>query len=179
MALRRITLATDTLRDFIALTPAKQKILVFLLSNRNMRDRPTRPTHYFSYQDIVEETEFKETTVRLSIASLAKEGWITRLNQRKTSTPTGKEETQFKWCLTKVIEELDQAFQDEAEAEAEVAAQAHLDNLDVNDLFLHNEKLWRPGGILGWQTRKKHSLNGDWADTALAPDAVIDFFAKT
>lgn len=179
MALKRITFATDTLQDFIALTPAKQKILIFLLSNRSMRDRPARPTRYFSYQDIVEETGLKETTVRLSIASLTKDGWLTRLNQRKKLTPTGKAENQFKWCITKVLEELEQAFQDEAEAEAEVAAQAHLENLDADDLFLHDEKLWRPGGSLGWQSRKRHSLNGGWADTTVAPDAVIEFFSKS
>ena len=179
MALKRITLATDTLRDFIARPPAQQKILIFLLSHRSMRDRPLRPTHYFSYQDIAEETGVKETTVRLSIVYLTKDGWLTRLNQRKKFTPAGKEETQFKWTLTKVVEELEQAFHAEAEAEAEVAAQAYLENLDTDDLFLHEERLWRPGGALGWQSKKRQSLNGDWADTALAPDAVIDFFSKS
>ena len=179
MSLKRITLATDTLQDFIARPPAQQKILIFLLSHRSMRDRPLRPTHYFSYRDIAEETDLKETTVRFSIASLTKDGWLTILNQRKKFTPTGKPENQFKWTLTKVIEELEQAFQAEVEAEAEVAAQTHLENMEAEDIFLHEEKLWRLGGSLGWQSRKRNSLNGGWADTTLAPDAVIDFFSRT
>lgn len=81
-------------------------------------------------------------------------------------------------CITSFIirsgEKTFNPFQDEAEAEAH----AHLEKLDTNDLFLHDEKLWRPGGSLGWQSRKKHALNGGWADTTLAPDAVIDFFSR-
>ena len=179
MSLKRITLATDTLQDFSALTPAKRKILIFLLSNRSMRDRPARPTRYFSLREIAEETELKETTVRVSIIYLTKDGWLTRLNQRETFTPKGETETQFKWCLTKVVDDLEQAFQAEAEAEAEVAAQTHLENMEAEDIFLHEEKLWRLGGSLGWQSRKRNSLNGTWADTTLAPDAVIDFFSKS
>ena len=176
MPLNRITLATDTLLDFIALPPAQQKILIFLLSNRNMRERPTRPTRYFAHQDIADETGLKPTTVRLSIMALTKEGWLTRLNQRQKFTPTGEAENQFKWCITKVVEELKEAFEAEAEAEAEVAAQAHLDNLDADHIFLHEERLWRVGGVLGWQVKKKGAINSSWIDTANAPDEVSGYF---
>ena len=171
MALKRITLATDTLRDFIALTPAQQKILVFLLSNRNMRDRSERPTQYFSYRQIAEETGLKESSVRILIIALTKEKWIVRINQRKRYTPQGKKESEFRWSITKVVDELEKTYQEEAEV-------VEFDPADDPNLFLHDERLWRPGGSLGWQYRKRYAQNGGWADTTLAPDAVIDFFSE-
>ena len=94
---RRITFATQTLQEFVALTPGKKKILIFLLARWNRR------TNYFSHADIAEETGLKETTIRVSLASLEKEGWITQTTQRKKYTPKGKPETQFKWRITKDI----------------------------------------------------------------------------
>ena len=109
MSLNRITLASETMQDFIMLNRAKQQILYFLLLRRNMRKPPLRPTNYFSHAAIAEGTGLKETTVRLSIAWLQKEDWITQISQRKQFTPTGEIEKQYRWILTKVVEGLEEA----------------------------------------------------------------------
>ena len=69
MSLKRITLSTETLQDFVALSSAKQKILAFLLSNRNTKDK----TNYYSYESIAEETGLKASTVRVLIIVLPPE----------------------------------------------------------------------------------------------------------
>ena len=144
MPLKRITLATDTLQEFVALTPAKQKILIFILSRRNMHNRPTCPTNFFSYRDIAEETGISKTTVRLSVAALLREGWITLVSQRKKYTPGGKPETQYKWIITKVVHALEKTYQED-EAATEV-----IDPAADPNVYLYKDKLWRPGGALGW-----------------------------
>ena len=110
MSLKRITLATETLQEFVSLSAGKQKIIAFLLSKRK--------TNYFSYKDIAEATGLKLDSVRVLIMRLTKQGWITRQSERTQYTPQGTpSERQFRWCLTKVIFQLEESYKREDEAE--------------------------------------------------------------
>ena len=177
--LKRITMATDTLLDFLAIPRAQQRILIFMLSHRSMRQRPERPTNYYSLKDIAEATELSETTVRVSIRKLLKAQWIEVISQRNLYTPSGKPETQWRWTVSKVVHELEKAYEKEVveDTEAEAKPAATHDSTDT-DMFLYEDKFWRMAPN-GWWQHRKPALNGkkeDWISTKNPPQAVIDFF---
>ena len=172
-SLNRVTFATDTLYDFIQVSPAKQKILLVLLGNRNMRDKPLRPSHYFSHAEIAKRTGLKETTVRVLLISLGKTHWIEQVSQRKRYTPDGRLETEYKWSVTKVIEGLARAYEDEIADDA-IAGDAVE---DAPEIFLFEGVYWRQGGTLEWQCRNQNTRTRNWSDTMLAPDAVLNYFS--
>ena len=170
-SLNRVTFAFDTLREFISLSSAKQKILLLLLGNRNMRDKPLRPSHYFSYSEIAERTGLKEGSVRVLMISLDNDNWVEKVRQRKQYTVDGRLETQHSWSVIKVILGLAKVYEEDDEAGNEA-----VDPDDTPSIFLHDGKFWRQGGELGWQSRKQSSRLNTWSDTMLAPDPVIEYF---
>ena len=118
-----------------------------------MRDKPSRPTNYFSYRDIAEATELTPETVRTLIIRLTKDGWLTRQNNRTFYTPQGKPENQYRWTLTKVTFELDAAYKKEDEAEAE--RQTYIDDSDNPDYIVVDGKVWRVGRKPGLAKQKQ------------------------
>lgn len=173
MPLNRITIATHTLHEFIKLSPAKQKILVFLLERRRMYDKPLRPTNFFSYNDIAEETGLKADSVRVLILDLTKNEWLQVINERRMLTPKGKIEKQFRWCVKKVVKGLDEAYKVEKE-QRESPEFVHPD--DDPAQFAYEGHFWRQGGAFGWQSRNQVSINGDWNDRSNPPSAVVEYF---
>ena len=170
-SLNRVTFAFDTLREFISLSSAKQKILLLLLGNRNMREKPLRPSHYFSYSEIAERTGLKEGSVRVLMISLDNDNWVEKVRQRKKYTVDGRLETQHSWSVIKVILGLAKAYADNDEVDDEA-----IDTDEAPGIFLHDGKFWRQGGELGWQSRKQDARLHTWSDTMLAPDPVIEYF---
>ena len=177
-SLNRVTFATDTLREFIALSAAKQKILLLLLGNRNMREKPLRPSRYFSYSEVAERTGLKESSVRVLIIALSRDNWIEAVNQRKQYTVDGRLETQYRWSVIKVILGLARAYKAETEVDLEDGGTD--DVAEAPGIFLHEGRFWRQGGELGWQSCKQDSRARvrTWADTMLAPDAVLEYFGE-
>ena len=171
-SLNRVTFDTETLREFIALSTAKQKILLLLLGNRNMREKPLCPSRYFSYSEIAERTGLKEGSVRVLMITLDTENWVEKVNQRKRYTVDGRLEMQYRWSVIKVILGLAKTYKEEEAAE-------NVETFDTEDtpgIFLHDGRFWRQGGQLGWQSRKQGARSHNWTDTMLAPDSVIEYF---
>ena len=75
----------------------------------------------------------------------------------------------YKWSLTRFIDDLQDAFEQEEDADE---TPEFIEN--EAGIFILEGKSWRQGGTLGWQFRKDSSRN--WVDTLLAPDEVLDFF---
>ena len=169
MSLNRVTMAATTLLDFTLLSSAKQQIVSLLLTNRNLRDKPLQPSHYFSYKDISDKLGLKAGSIRVLVYSLIKDGWLTGTDQAKHNVD-GKWVMRYKWSVTKVDDEIAEVFN--VEEEKEDVQQVDFD-CNPEDFFF-DDTFWRKGGTLGWQRRKRYARH--WSDTLTAPADVISYF---
>lgn len=162
MGLPRLTIASQTLKDFIGLTSTEQAIIHYLLTKRSMNIQPTRPTVYLSFQDIAEAIGRKESTVQKTVTILRQKEWIKEcgyLPHRKG------ERRKYRWTIDKVIKDLVETYASPAE------------NAPIEEsIYIHEDTEWRLGGAFGYQYRSQGSRL--WRDSSNVPERIIDFFSS-
>ena len=163
MSLLRVTFAIETIASFIEMPPSQQRTLIYLLSRRNMRRRPIRPTAYLSFDNIAENTDLKPRTVENCIRNLQNDNWIREQGRRKIDGVMS-----YSWDIHRVREEVDKAFeQEELDIQSEEAAQPEI-------FIAENGNAWREGGNSGYQMR----LAGKqiWYERYEIPEEVLAYF---
>ena len=158
MPLPRLTIASQTLQDFIDLSRAEQKIIKYLLTRRSMNIRPAHPTAYMTYQEIADATGLKVRSIVNSISTLKRQGWITESGYIPHQQG---EPRKHRWVLNKVNADMVDTYRAEA-VESET--------------YRHDNREWRVGGALGYQFRRIGSRR--WADVYEVPEPVSTFFAE-
>ena len=164
MPLRRLTIATEAMDDFIELPKGQQKVLAFLMARRNFRLRPQYPTNYFSYAQIAEETKLTDTSVRVVLSRLKNEKWIAELSRRKRDGIL-----EYKWTFPRLDNAIITTYAEEALAKQEKAASEQTEKGEK----LIEGYIWRIGG-LGYQ--RKSLVGNVWADFSNPSDVVKKAF---